>query len=159
MINQNPLSKLIVGIPPFVIDDLNNTTMPGKSERENNVAASLLQIAQNPSEECDSRTGEFLNVVCHKLSVHQIVRTSYDMQWRLAIQKTPLEVKWWPLMLFLLIRKCTSKKPSKGNLGLHLKRINAAFSGIDVARRLGVNESKIQQLTQLAEQRLRELIE
>ena len=107
MINQNPLSKLIVGIPSFVIEDLNNTTMPGKSGGENNVAESLLQIAQNTSEECDSRTDEFLNVVCHKLSVHQIVRTSYDMQWRLAIQRTPLEVKWWPLMLFLLIRKCT----------------------------------------------------
>jgi hypothetical protein len=159
MTNQNPLSKLMVGIPSFVIEDLNNTTMPCKSGRENNVAESLLQIAQNTSEECDSRTDEFLNVVCHKLSVHQIVRTSYDMQWRLAIQKTPLEGKWWPLMLFLLIRKCTSEKPSKGTLGLQLKRINAAFSGIDVARGLGVNESKIQQLTQLAEQRLRELIE
>ena len=54
MINQNPLSKLIIGIPSFVIEDLNNTTMPGKSGGENNVAASLLQIAQNTSEECDS---------------------------------------------------------------------------------------------------------
>ena len=159
MINQDPLSKLIVGIPSFVIEELNITTIPVNSERENNVTESLLQVAQNISEPCDSRTNEFLDVICHKLSAHQIVRTSYDKQWRLAIKKTPLDVKWWPLMLFLLLNKCASEKRSKRNVGLQLKRINAAFSGIDVAHGLGANESTIQQLSKLAEKRLRELTE
>ena len=59
----------------------------------------------------------------------------------------------------LLLNKCASEKRSKRNVGLQLKRINAAFSGIDVARGLGANESTIQQLSKLAEKRLRELTE
>ena len=107
------------------------------------------------------RTGYFsqydLDILCRKLSVHHIVRTSYDIQWQLAINRAPLPIEWWPLMLFLLLGKRISESTDENAYGLTLKRINAAFTGIDVAQELGMAQSKLQKLKRLAEQHLYDL--
>ena len=161
MINKNPLTQVEFGIPAFVTEELNDTVINSlstiKSTSENDVTVFLSRVARNKSFPNDSNEFKFLDVMCRKLSVHHIVRTSYDIQWQLAINRAPLPVKWWPLMLFLLLGKRISKGLDEDAYGIKLKRINAAFIGTDVAEGLGMAQSKLQKLKRLAEQHLYEL--
>ena len=161
MINKNRSSQIEIVVPAFVTKELNptiaNSLATSKSTNENDVTVFLSRIMSNKSYPSNTSEHEFLDVICRKLSVHQIVRTSYDLQWQRAIKKTPLAVEWWPLMLFLLLGKRISEDPDENDYGIMLKRINAAFTGIDVAQELGMAQSKLQKLKRLAEQHLYEL--
>ena len=161
MIHKNPLSQAEFVIPEFVTEKLNgkivNRLAAIKSTSENDVTVFLSHIVHNKSYPDDSNEHKFLDVICRKLSVHRIVRTSYDIQWQRAINRAPLALEWWPLMLFLLLGKRISKGLDEDAYGIKLKRINAAFIGTDVAEGLGMAQSKLQKLKGLAEQHLYEL--
>ena len=158
MINKNRSSQIEIVVPAFVTEELNptiaNSLTTTKSTNENDVTVFLSGIMSNESYPSNTSEHEFLDVICRKLSIHRIVRTSYDIQWQRAIKKTPLAVEWWPLMLFLLLGKHVSGSPSEDAYGIALKRINAAFVGIDVAQEQGVAGSKLLKLKNLAEQQL-----
>ena len=157
MNNKKPSPQVEIAIPVFVMEELSevvvNSLASMKSTSENDVTVFLSRIILNKCYPSDSDKSKFLDIICRKLSVHGIVRTSYDIQWQFAINRTPLAVEWWPAMLFLLI----GKHIGEDTYGMTLKQINAAFVGIDVAQELGVAQSKLQELKKLAEQHLLEL--
>ena len=158
MINKNRSSQIEIVVPAFVTKELNptiaNTLATTKSTDENDVTVFLSRIMSNKPYQSNTSEHEFLDVICRKLSIHRIVRTSYDLQWQHAIKKTPLAVEWWPLMLFLLLDKHVYGSANEDSQGITLKRTNAAFVGIDVAQELGVAGSKLLKLKNLAEQQL-----
>ena len=91
MINENPSSQVEVAIPAFVTEELNptiaNSLATTKSTNENDVTVFLSRIMSNKSYPSNTSEQEFMDVICRKLSVHRIVRTSYDSQWQRAIKK------------------------------------------------------------------------
>ena len=158
MINENHSSQVEIVIPVFVTEELNPTIVNSlatiKSTSENDVTVFLSGTMLDKSYPSNSSVHKFLDVICRKLSVHRMVRTSYDIQWQRAINETPLAVEWWPLMLFLLLGKHVSGSPNEDAYGITLKQINAAFVGIDVAQELKVARSKLLKLKNLAERQL-----
>jgi hypothetical protein len=163
MTDKNRAGGSELKIPNYVTADLEESLVTSLAETSldegNNVAAYLSQFARADSEVNDPQLLVFLEVICRKLSVQRLVRTSYDSDWRTAIEKSPLSAMWWPLMLYLMLSiPHTREVQSVDHRGIALKRLNAALVGIDVAKDLGVGDSSLTKLRQLAEQRLGALL-
>jgi hypothetical protein len=159
MTDQSRSGGTEVENPGYVTEDLDESlvvSLAGTNlDGANNVAAYLSRFAHADSDKTDPRLMGALNVMCRKLSVQRLVRTSYDDDWRMAVDKSPLDARWWPLMLYLLLSIPGFEESRRDDLrGIALKRINAALVGIDVAKGLDVSESALSKLVQLAEQRL-----
>jgi hypothetical protein len=162
MINQNLSAGRVKEIPEYVTADLSESlvaSLGGTALGEGNVVAVFLaRYVHTDSDRDDPLLESALDVLCRKLSVQRIVRTSYDSEWRMAVDSSPLDKEWWPLLLFMLLAGGNSTSLSGDDqLGFALKRINAALVGIDVAEGLGLNETALSKLAQFAESRLDEL--
>ena len=107
MTDQSRSGGAEVEIPGYVTEDLDESlvvSLVGTNlDGANNVAAYLSKFAHADSDKTDQRLMGALDVMCRKLSVQRLVRTSYDDDWRMAVDKSPLDARWWPLMLYLLL--------------------------------------------------------
>jgi hypothetical protein len=151
-----------VKVPAYATENLSESVVDSFSatpiEDGNSVPVILSRFAREESDTSDPRLIEGLEAMCRKLSVQRMVRTSYDEDWRVAVEKASLGNKWWPLMLFLLLSLPDPGDSDQNDArGIALKWVNAALVGIDVARGQGVGESTLSMLAELAEQRLDEL--
>jgi hypothetical protein len=150
-------------VPSYLIDILDDSPVESLSKTPlgngNSVRVFLSRFVTREADTHDLRLVEFLEVMCRKLSVLRMVRTSYDSDWRMAIEKEPLSNEWWPLMLYLLLSLPDSTESEPENaLGIKLKWANAALVGIECARVLGANDAALSALGDLAERRLDSLI-
>jgi hypothetical protein len=150
-------------IPSYLTEILDDSAIESLSKTSlgdgNSIPVFLSRFATTEPDTNDPLLGQCLEVICRKLSVLRMVRTSYDSDWQMAIEKKPLGIEWWPLMLYLLLTLPDTTKSGPGNaLGLALKWINAALIGIELARELGASEVALSELTDLAERRLDTLI-
>jgi hypothetical protein len=159
MKDRNGFVEGPLNIPSYLTEVLDKSLVQTLSKTPlgmgNNVPVFLARFVGTEPDTSDSRLVEFLDVMCRKLSVLRMVRTSYDSDWRMAVDKQPLAKDWWPLMLYLLLMPSITKDSQiEDTLGVELKWVNAALIGIELARQHGALETTLATLDNLAEQRL-----
>lgn len=159
MTDHSGIAGVQVEIPSYVTETLSESVVESLArtpvEDGNSVPVILSRFAREESDTSDPRLIEGLDVMCRKLSVQRMVCTSYDKDWRMAVEKESLGNEWWPLMLFLLLTLPGSGKSEREEVrGLAFKWLNAALVGIDLAKDLGASEAALSKLGELAEQRL-----
>ena len=155
-------SHACLEIPAYVTADLDDAMIGDLAGRpigdENSVVQYLARLFQAGADNGDEKLITALDVMCRKLSVQRLVRTSYDTDWKMAVRKGRLDRRWWPLMLYLLLVVPGGADVSNFERnGIELKRINAGLIGIDVSLEFGVNPVALSNLRSLAGQRLIEL--
>jgi hypothetical protein len=149
-------------IPGYVTADLDDSMIGDFSGRsigdEKSVEQHLARLFKAGVDTNDEQLTNALDMICRKLSVQRLVRTSYDTDWKMAVRKGRLDRRWWPLMLYLLLVVPGGAEVSTfERKGIELKRINAGLIGIDVSLEFGVNPVALSNLRLLAGQRLIEL--
>jgi len=161
MTSQSISFKAWGEIPGYVIDELDESLLAQLAESplgdEKKIDVYLAKYASEGADATDPQLIKALEVICRKLSVQRMVRVSYDKEWKMAVEKQPLDRKWWPLMLFLLLTIPGAEGAPEDQIGRALKQVNAALIGIDVAKALDVTEVALANLGELAGQRLDEL--
>lgn len=82
----------------------------------------------------DAEQKRGLAAICRSISVSKDVKANYNFNWTRASNREPLKPKYWPVMIAVLSAqfedKVTHDNESKGQ---QLKRLNAAFTAIDLA--------------------------
>ena len=98
-----------------------------------------------------------LDCLCRKIDVLGQVRIAYDADWRMALDKRPLPLGAWPVLILSLLAFGAALDDGAGDgRGLALKWTNSAFNAMDLYRTAGGAEA-LEALLGIAEQRLREL--
>jgi hypothetical protein len=98
-----------------------------------------------------------LDCLCRKIDVLGRVRIAYDGDWRMALDKRPLPLEAWPVLILSLLMFAGPLDDGSGDgRGIALKWTNAAFNGLELFDDLDGGEA-LQTLRDLAEERLREL--
>ncbi len=98
-----------------------------------------------------------LDCLCRKSDFLGQVRIAYDADWRMALDKRPLPLDAWPvLILSLLVFGAAVDDGTGDGRGRVLKWANSAFNAMELYRSLGGREA-LQALDRFAEERLQEL--
>ena len=98
-----------------------------------------------------------LDCLCRKIDVLGRVRIAYDGDWRMALDKRPLPLDAWPVLILSLLVFAGAPDDGTGDgRGCALKWTNSAFNALELYRGLGGGEA-LQALCGIADERLREL--
>jgi hypothetical protein len=92
-----------------------------------------------------------LDCLCRKSDFLGQVRIAYDADWRMALDKRPLPLDAWPvLILSLLVFGAAVDDGTGDGRGRVLKWANSAFNAMELYRSLGGREALIPRPSQIA---------
>lgn len=81
---------------------------------------------------------EALEALCRKIHIARRVWTAYDPPWKNPLERTPLPLEAWPVLIGALLHMAERRREVEPDgVGEALKYVNAAFAAMDLYREQG----------------------
>lgn len=117
----------------------------------------LVSLARLWPKPLNEKENAGLEALCRKIAVAGKVWSAYSASWKKIDSAEPLPAFCWSVLIAVLLAYCQPGNDTNENIrGMALKRLNAAFSAIDLAKNFG-DVPHLTNLTSVAEDCLKKI--